>query len=85
MQQLHGKSKFPQGSIADNMMMWKVLRTYLMVKYNDMSVKPDKNGQFIRTFEGIGATVERLGYPDKYARKSVKETGDKYFSSEEKK
>ena len=50
-----------------------------------MSVKPDKNGQFIRTFEGIGAIVERLGYPDKYARKSVKETGDKYFSSEEKK
>lgn len=50
-----------------------------------MSVKPDKNGQFIRTFEGIGAIVECLGYPDKYARKSVKETGDKYFSSEEKK
>ncbi len=50
-----------------------------------MSVKPDKNGQFLRTPEGIGATVERPGYPEKYARKYVKETGDKYLYPEEKK
>jgi dipeptidase len=73
-------------SVAGNMMKtWKALRTYLVVKYNDMSVKPDKNGQFLRTPEGIGATVERPGYPEKYARKYVRETGDKYLYPEEKK
>jgi hypothetical protein len=73
-------------SVAGNMMKtWKALRTYLVVKYNDMSVKPDKNGRFLRTPEGIGATVERPGYPEKYARKYVKETGDKYLYPEEKK
>ena len=42
---------------------WKQLAVYLIVKYNDMSVKPDENGRFLRTKEGLGATVQRPGYP----------------------
>ena len=57
---------------------WKQLAFYLIVKYNDMTIKPEENGKFKRTPEGIGATVERPGYPDAYKEKLVKETGDKF-------
>lgn len=58
---------------------WKQLATYLIVKYNDMIVKPDDNGVFSTTPEGIGVTVERPGYPESYRQRLVKETGDKYL------
>lgn len=58
---------------------WKQLATYLIVKYNDMIVKPDNNGVFSTTPEGIGVTVERPGYPESYRQRLVKETGDKYL------
>ncbi len=57
---------------------WRHLAFYLIVKYNDMIVKPEANGKFTRTPEGIGATVERPGYPEAYKEKLVKETGDKF-------
>lgn len=58
---------------------WKQLATYLIVKYNDMIVKPDNNGVFSTTPEGIGVIVERPGYPESYRQRLVKETGDKYL------
>ena len=58
---------------------WKQLATYLIVKYNDMIVKPDNNGVFSTTPEGIGVTIERPGYPESYRQRLVKETGDKYL------
>ena len=58
---------------------WKQLATYLIVKYNDMIVKPDNNGVFSTTPEGIGVTVECPGYPESYRQRLVKETGDKYL------
>ena len=57
---------------------WRQLAFYLIVKYNDMTVKPEANGKFTRTKEGIGATVERPGYPEAFKEKLVKETGDKF-------
>jgi dipeptidase len=57
---------------------WKTLATYLIVKYNDMAVKPEENGQFKKTPAGIGAPVERPGYPNAFRHKLAKETGDKY-------
>ncbi len=57
---------------------WKQLAVYLIVKYNDMTVKPTKNGQFLRSKTGLGAKVERTGFPEKVARELVKQTGDKY-------
>ena len=64
---------------------WNELAYYLIVKYNDMCVKPTKNGEFIRTKTGIGATVKRPGYPASFARKLVLATGDKFEVPEKKK
>lgn len=57
---------------------WKQLAIYLIVKYNDMAVKPEKDGKFMRTKTGLGASVERPGYPEKVARELIKQTGDRY-------
>ncbi len=64
---------------------WRNLATYLIVKYNDMAVKPEKNGKFQRTPEGLGANVVRPGYSEKVARELIKQTGDRYAMPEEKK
>ena len=57
---------------------WQQLAFYLIVKYNDMAVRPEVNGKFEVTPEGLGARVKRIGFPEKYARKLIKETGDRY-------
>lgn len=57
---------------------WKELAVRLIVKFNDMTVKPEKNGVFVRTPEGTGAAVKRPGFSNAFARKLIKETGDKY-------
>ena len=57
---------------------WKDLAVRLIVKFNDMTVKPEKNGVFVRTPEGTGAAVKRPGFSNAFARKLIKETGDKY-------
>ena len=48
------------------------------MKYNDMTVKPEKDGKFLRTPEGIGVAVKRPGYPETYRKQIVKQTGDRY-------
>lgn len=57
---------------------WKQLAYYLIVKYNDMAVKPERNGQFTRTPNGLGDAVKRPGFSNRYARRLIKETGDRY-------
>lgn len=59
---------------------WKQLAIYLIVKYNDMAVKPEKDGRFLRTKTGLGAKVQRPGYPNAFAKKLVESTGDKFVS-----
>jgi hypothetical protein len=49
-----------------------------VVKYNDMAVKPEADGRFTRTEYGQGSTVVRPGFPAPYARRLVKQTGDRY-------
>ena len=61
---------------------WKELAIYLIVKYNDMAVKPTKDGKFLRTKTGNGATVKRTGFLEKVARALVKQTGDRFASPE---
>ncbi|WP_288590506.1 C69 family dipeptidase [uncultured Prevotella sp.] len=61
---------------------WKELAIYLIVKYNDMAVKPTKDGKFLRTKTSNGATVKRTGFPEKVARALVKQTGDRFASPE---
>ena len=61
---------------------WKQLAVYLIVKFNDMAVKPEENGVFKRTATGIGARVARPGFPKPFAREYIRQTGDKYLSPE---
>ena len=64
---------------ADEMLAsWKRLATRIIVKYNDMAVKKEKDGKLLQS-------VTRPGYPASFARKLVKETGDKYTVPVEKK
>lgn len=49
---------------------WKNLAFHLIVKYNDMAVKPEANGEFLLTKDGLGASVKRPGY-SKNARHAV--------------
>lgn len=64
---------------SEMMVAWKKLATYLIVKYNDMTVKPETTrGCFKRTKEGIGEKVSRPGYPTEYSRELIKQTGDKF-------
>ena len=58
---------------------WKQLATYLIVKYNDMAVKPEKDGKFLRTKTGIGVPVERPGYSNYSRRALIKQPGDKFL------
>ena len=57
---------------------WQQLAFHLIVKYNDMVVKPtDENGTFERNKFGGGARVKRPGLPEIYARQLIQNTGDK--------
>ena len=64
---------------ADEMLAsWKHLATRIIVKYNDMAVKKEKDGKLLQS-------ATRPGYPASFGRKLVKETGDWYAVPVEKK
>ena len=64
---------------ADEMLVsWKRLATRIIVKYNDMAVKKEKDGKLLQS-------VTRPGYPASFGRKLVKDTGDWYAVPVEKK
>lgn len=64
---------------ADEMLAnWKRLATRIIVKYNDMAVKKEKDGKLLQS-------VTCPGYPASFGRKLVKETGDWYAVPVEKK
>lgn len=58
---------------------WKKFGEYIIVKYNDLVVKPEKNGRFAREATGIAVPPQRPGYPKAYIKRFVEETGDKYL------
>jgi hypothetical protein len=57
---------------------WNQLARYLIVKYNDMVVKPEQDGRFQRTPHGLGARVKRPGYTEPFARELIRQTGTKF-------
>ncbi len=65
---------------ADDMMAaWRRLAVRLVVQFNDMIVKPaDEQGRYLMTPEGLGQRVKRPGYPERYGRELIRQTGDKY-------
>ncbi|WP_279149165.1 dipeptidase [Segatella bryantii] len=64
---------------------WKKMAYYMIVKYNDMVVKPEENGAFKMTKEGIAAPTIRPGFSKSYFREVIKQTGDKFAVPEVKK
>lgn len=68
---------------AEMLARWKQLGEYLIVKHNDMAIKPEVNGEFEKTADGLGAPPLRLGYDENYRRTIARETGDKYLVPEE--
>lgn len=63
----------------DMLACWKKLGEYLVVRYNDQTIKPVKDGQFLRTPEGLGERPARPGFNEQYKATIVRETGDKYL------
>jgi len=57
---------------------WKKLGEFLMIKYMDGIVRKEENGKFLRNEHGGPESPQRVGYPEKFYRDVVKETGDKY-------
>ena len=56
----------------------------MVVKHNDMVLKPVENGKFKRSEYGYGATVKRPGYSEDYWKKIINESGDQYLMKEKK-
>ena len=70
---------------ADQMIQrWRQLATYLIVRHNDMAVRPvNDKGQFERSKYGLGATVKRPGYPEAYKKELINRTGNKLLKPAE--
>lgn len=71
-------NEYSNRKAADMLSRWKQLAIYLIVKYNDMAVKPEKDGKFERTATGIGAPVKRPGYSDYMRHELIRQTGDRF-------
>lgn len=59
--------------------LWKELGEYLIVKYNDQTVKPEENGHFLCTPDNLGERPLRPGFDERYKEIIIRETGDKYL------
>lgn len=57
---------------------WQELSNFLLVKYMDGNVKPEKDGEFLRNPHGYPVTPEHPGYPEWWLRKLIDETGSKF-------
>lgn len=62
----------------DAFIRWKQLGEFLLIKYMDGVVRKEKDGKFIRNEHGGAESPDRVGYPKKFYREVIKETGDKY-------
>ena len=58
---------------------WKAFGEKIIVKYNDMVVKQEKNGKVLRGKTGLAGKITRPGYPQEYLKQIVEQTGDKYL------
>ncbi len=63
----------------DMMRRWERLSEYLIVKFNDMTIKPEKDGKFLLTPDGLAEPPIRPGFPDDYKKVLIEQTGDKYL------
>ena len=73
---------FGEACASEMLSRWKDLGVHLIVMYNDMALKPEKDGEFLLTPEGRGVSPERNGYNDMYRRAIATCTADRYYSGE---
>ena len=59
---------------------WRTLFERLIVKYNDMTEKPEENGQYKKTAGGEHVPVIRPGYPERYRKAVIEATGERYLA-----
>ena len=57
---------------------WKKLGEYLIVKYNDGTIRPTENGKFKRGANGMQLNPIRVGYPEEFLKEYIKQTGERY-------
>ncbi len=76
-------TEYSNGLGQDFMARWKALALHIIVKYNDMTIKPEDENGFCRTPEGLGVPVIRPGYPARTARRLVTTTHDQFLIPEE--
>ena len=74
---LTGYSSRAAGLMMDR---WRQLFERLIVKYNDMAIKPEENGQYKKTAGGDHVPLIRTGYPERYRKAIVDATGDRYLA-----
>ena len=72
-------TKYTAETAMSTMAAWGNLAKFIIVKHNDMVLKPEENGVFKRTETGEGVSPVRKGYPEHYNRRISKETGDRYL------
>lgn len=58
---------------------WKKFGEKVIVKYNDFVVKKEENGKIKRSKTGLVDAIVRPGYPQKFWKKVIEETGDRYL------
>ena len=59
---------------------WRQLFERVIVKYNDMAIKPEADGKFKKTAGGDHVPLIRTGYPERYRKAIVDATGDRYLA-----
>ena len=70
---------FTAASGEEALAAWKAFGEKIIVKYNDLVVKSEKNGRIERSSTGLAGKITRPGYSADYWRKVVEETGDRYL------
>jgi dipeptidase len=70
---------FTATSGEETLAAWKAFGEKVIVKYNDLVVKSEKNGKIERSNTGLAGKITRPGYSTDYWKKVVEETGDRYL------
>ena len=72
-------TQYTAETAMSTMAAWGNLAKFLIVKHNDMVVKPEENGVFKRIETGEAVSPVRNGYPDHFNRRVANEAGERYL------
>lgn len=71
-------TQFSSDKAKQMMARWDALYKFIAVKHNDMVVKKETDGKFIRTKHGYAEAPVRPGYDEVFWKRVVNETGERY-------